>query len=58
MVFKTTYRLPNAADFYGLGAQEKEHQNISFFIINFFKNYHFMQLCSLEFLLSDFSSVQ
>ena len=54
MVFKTTYMLPNAADFEGLGAHKK---NISVFIISFFKNLYFMLLCSLEFLLSDFPSV-
>ena len=58
MVFKTTYMLPIAADFKGLGAQRKEHQNISVVIISFFKNHYFMSLCSLEFLLSDSPSVQ
>ena len=52
MVFKTTYMLPNAADFYGLGAQRKGHQNIEVFIISFFKNYFYV-----TFLLSDFPSV-
>ena len=58
MVFKTTFMLPNAADFLGQGAQRKGHQNISVFIISFFKNYHFMYLSSLEFLLIDFPSVE
>ena len=58
MVFKTIYMLPNAADFLGLDAQREEHRNMSVFVISFFKNYQFKYLCSLEFLLSDFPSVQ
>ena len=55
MAFKGTYILHNA-EFQGLVAPRKEHQNNFVFIITFIKIYLFMSLCSLDFLLSDFSS--